>query len=233
VHREVRGGKRGARMKIIALSDLHGEVRALRDVATELVSADVVLMAGDVTHFGGAQAARGIVREVRQYNERLLAVPGNCDTPEAARVLNDEGISLDARHVAIDGVAFVGIGGSLPCPGHTPNEITEADFAARLAQAAEGIEPEAPLILLSHQPPFDTTADLAGGGQHVGSHAIRAFILGRRPLLCICGHIHEARGRDGLGGTVVLNPGPLRRGGYAYAEIDGVALRDSGVGMVP
>ena len=220
-------------MKIIALSDLHGEVRPLRDVAADLFGADVVLLAGDITNFGGAHAAREVVREVREYNDRLLAVPGNCDTPEAARCLTEEGITLDARHVVIDGVAFVGVGGSLPCPGRTPNEITEADFAARLAQAAAGIEANAPLILLTHQPPFDTAADLAGSGRHVGSHAVRAFILGRRPLVCFTGHIHEARGRDDLGGTVVLNPGPLRRGGYAYAEVDGASrsAEDSGVAV--
>ena len=220
-------------MRIIALSDLHGEVRPLRDVAAELVGADVVLLAGDITNFGGAHAAREVVREVREYNDRLLAVPGNCDTAEAACCLNDEGITLDGRHVVIDGVAFVGVGGSLPCPGRTPNEITEADFAARLAQAAAGIEADAPMILLTHQPPFDTAADLAGGGRHVGSDAMRAFIVERRPLVCFTGHIHEARGQDKLGDTVVLNPGPLRRGGHAYAEVDGAGrtVRDSGVAV--
>jgi Icc-related predicted phosphoesterase len=40
-----------------------------------------------------------------------------------------------------------------------------------------------------------------------------------QPLICFTGHIHEARGIDAIGRTKLINPGPLREGGYAYAVL--------------
>ena len=221
-------------MRIVALSDLHGETAGLSAMRAEVAAADVVLLAGDITHFGQARAAAEVVNAVRRHNQRVLAVPGNCDRPEVEAYLADEGISLDVRNVVIDGVAFAGVGGSLPCPGRTPNEITEAQFAEYLAQAVEGLDQSRPLILLVHQPPFGTVADLAASGRHVGSEEMRSFIVERRPLACFAGHIHEARGKDRIGETAVLNPGSLRAGGYAYAEVDVQTgtLLDAGVSVV-
>jgi Icc-related predicted phosphoesterase len=221
-------------MRIVALADLHGETAPSPRVSTELAAADVVLLAGDVTHFGNARAAADVIGAVRRHNGRVLAVPGNCDGPEVGAYLAGEGISLDVRHVMVDGIAFAGVGGSLPCPGRTPNEITEAEFAEYLVQAVAGVEAETPLVLLVHQPPFGTAADLAGDGRHVGSEEMRVFIVERQPLVCFAGHIHEARGKDRIGDTIVLNPGRLSAGGYAYAEIDAQngSLLDAGVSVV-
>ncbi len=37
----------------------------------------------------------------------------------------------------------------------------------------------------------------------------------------ICGHIHEAKGIDKIGNTLIINPGAARDGHYATIEIDG------------
>ena len=210
-------------MTIITLADLHGELGPLACSGGELAAAEVVLLAGDLTHFGDAAAAAQVLEQVRQHNAQVLAVPGNCDFPQVGAYLEAEGASLEGRHVVLGGVAFLGVGGSLPCPGRTPGEITEQDFAARLEQAARDLPPGLPLVLLCHQPPLGTTLDRTFGGRHVGSRAVRTFIEQRQPLLCLCGHIHEAAGVDRLGATLLANPGPARRGGYAWAQLDGAA----------
>ena len=128
-----------------------------------------------------------------------------------------------------DNLAFIGLGGSLPCPGRTPGEVEEPELAALLKAAAEGIDPALPCVLVCHQPPRDTALDIVGNGMHVGSRSVRDFILTREPLVCFCGHIHEAAGRDALGRTQLLNPGPARGGGYAWAEI---GRRDGAPGLV-
>jgi len=40
----------------------------------------------------------------------------------------------------------------------------------------------------------------------------------------VCGHIHEGRGEQCLGGCHVLSPGLLSDGGYVRVEFNGGAL---------
>ena len=80
------------------------------------------------------------------------------------------------------------------------------------------------LILVSHTPPADTVVDRTGSGLHVGSRAVRQFIERVQPDLCLTGHIHEARGTDTLGRTLVVNPGELAAGGYAVITFDGTSV---------
>ncbi len=86
--------------------------------------------------------------------------------------------------------------------------------------AIEDVPHDLPLILMAHQPPVNTKIDQVSPGRHVGSKAVREFIEKRHPLICFSGHIHEAVGIDSIGGTKLVNPGPLRNGGYAFAEVD-------------
>ena len=93
-------------------------------------------------------------------------------------------------------------------------------FAEYLAQAAADMPDGLPSVMVTHEPPFDTCADLAFTDEHVGSSAIRSFIEQRQPLACFCGHIHEGAGLDRIGDTIIVNPGPLRRGRYGWACIE-------------
>jgi Icc-related predicted phosphoesterase len=216
-------------MKIVVLTDIHGRLDALGPFGPALADADLALLSGDLTQFGGAEAARAVVEKVRTCGPDLMAVPGNCDRPGVASYLREEGIALDARHVILEGVAFAGLGGSLPCPGRTPNELSEEELADALSGSVIGLEPGLPLVLVSHQPPLNTVSDIVRGGIHVGSSAVRSFIEEHEPLVCFTGHIHEAAGIDRIGTTPIINPGPAHMGGYAYAEIDGGELKTADI----
>ena len=208
-------------MKIIALTDIHGRPQAIPDIAQEIEAADVVLLPGDITMFGRRAEALRVLDAVREHNTRILAVMGNCDYPEVEELLVEEGICLHRRHCTIDGVTFVGLGGSLPCPMPTLNEWSESEIADHLEAAHDGVNASAPFVLVSHQPPFDTVVDLAGIGKHVGSAAVRHFIERHRPAVCFSGHIHEAQGTDRVAGALLINPGPFLDGHYAWAELEG------------
>ncbi len=207
-------------MIIVALADIHGNTQHLKAIAHDLRAADVVLLVGDLATFRH-EAALEVLEAVRAYNERLLTVPGNCDAPSLGDHLSREGINLDGGTAVVDGVGLAGLGGSLPCPMGTPNEYTEEELEATLKRATDDLPPDMPHVLVSHQPPFDTVADLARTGKHVGSRAVRAAIVRLQPLVCFTGHIHEGRGTDSIGDTMIVNPGPFWAGTYAYAEIDG------------
>ncbi|ADN49503.1 metallophosphoesterase family protein [Vulcanisaeta distributa] len=76
------------------------------------------------------------------------------------------------------------------------------------------------LILISHYPPYGTNVDKAWNGSHIGSKSVRRFVENVRPLVVLCGHVHESRGVDRLGNTVIVNPGPLINGYYALVNIN-------------
>jgi Icc-related predicted phosphoesterase len=207
-------------MKILSISDPHGRLGPLDRLEPWLGDADVVILAGDVTNFGHADDALRIIEPLKSRARRLLAVSGNCDYPDVVEALASSGISLESGATSIDDVTFVGLGGSLPGPAPTPNVFSEQDLAESLSRAAKRLTPSEPWLLVSHQPPRDTAADRTGAGQHVGSTAVRDFILDHQPLICFTAHIHESRGLSRLGQTYVVNPGPVGRGSVAVAEIE-------------
>ena len=206
-------------MIILGIADIHGDISKIGEISHEISSADVVVLIGDLTHFGGQEDTRSVIDSIRQFNSQVLAVHGNCDPPAVADYLKEEGLSIHSRSIIRDGITFVGVGGSLPCPLTTPNELSEEDFERCLNEAVSSLQPGFPIVLVVHQPPFHTVADRANVGRHVGSRAIRSFIREHKPLLCLTGHIHEGAGMDTLEETTIVNPGPLWHGQYAYVKI--------------
>ena len=208
-------------MVILSVSDLHGSAIVPPAARKEFQNADVILVAGDLTTFGDERRAAAVLAVFRELNSKVLAVPGNCDTPAVDEFLRREGVNLHGEVREIEGVAFIGLGGSLPAPGGTTMEFHEAELGRILDEAAARLsQPGAPLVLVSHQPPRETVCDLISSGRHVGSESVRAFIRGRRPLLCLTGHIHEGAGIDAIGQTRIANPGPFRTGAYVRAFIE-------------
>ena len=207
-------------MKIVALSDLHGDTRGLKQIAHDLESADLILLCGDITHFGGASDVARIVEEIEHYNKQIYAVAGNCDLVGVDTYLSKKNINLHGKTMTINGMNIAGVGGSLPCPGRTPNEFSEEELKNFLMSVKHMEKVEEPLLLVAHQPPINTRNDMVSNGSHVGSISIRSFIEKEQPLICFTGHIHEGIGIDSIAATKIINPGPFRLGGYTVAEIN-------------
>lgn len=201
-------------MKIVLFTDIHGKTFFIKSLSEEIKSADLIVVCGDITHFGNAVSAKGVLDAFSRHNGRIIAVAGNCDLPEVESLFNSDEVRT------INGVNFVCLGGSLITPSRTPNEHYEsyyeqklADFELKLAGS------KLPLILVSHQPPFGTINDKLPSGLNVGSKAVRRFIEKYQPLACFTGHIHEGMGCDYIGATKVINPGPFSEGFYASIQI--------------
>jgi hypothetical protein len=209
-------------MKIINIADIHGNIKPIDALGGVLSSADLVIISGDLTQFGGEKDAREVLEAVGKYNGNILAVTGNCDTKAVDEYLSAKNINLHGKTLNIDGLSFTGAGGSLPCPSPTPNVYTEEEYE-ELFEGTKADEDAGPEILVSHQPPYGTLNDRLGNGTHVGSRAVRKYIERRKPLVCFTGHIHEAPGIDTLGGTKIVNPGPLGTRSYAFLDVtDGI-----------
>ncbi len=163
-------------MNIVDITDIHGSVEWLKPMGSAISGADLVILSGDITHFGSEREAKNVIDAVRSLNAKVYAVPGNCDYPGVLAYLEGEGLSLHGKAVTLGGHVIAGIGGSLPCPGRTPNEFSDEEFGFFLSELERRIPAATPLVFVSHQPPRDTLCDLAGGKKHVGSRSIRSFI---------------------------------------------------------
>ena len=206
-------------MKLTVISDLHGSVahvNALRRVCAE---SDALVVCGDFTTFGDQKMIQAVADAIEVEGKPCYFVIGNCDTMAADGEL--EGWhNLHGRVLPLGDWLLTGISGSLPCPSHTPSELPESEFERLLARIQATCASRADrLILVSHQPPFGTEADLLPGERHVGCRTLRTFIDEVQPACCLTGHIHEAASRSKVGRTLVLNPGPFSRGNIAVVEL--------------
>jgi uncharacterized protein len=204
-------------MVIISLTDIHSHASAVSALGKQLRTADLVLLSGDITHFGHKREMAGMIGLIRGFNPSVFAVSGNCDYPDAEEFLTEEKIGLNCLTREFMGFSFYGLSGSLPCPGKTPNEYSEEEFEVFLRDLPS--DKQLPQILVSHQPPYGTLNDQVAPGVHVGSKSIRKFIEINQPLICFSGHIHEGVGIDHIGKTAIVNPGPAGKGTFVRAEI--------------
>ncbi len=206
-------------MKMLCITDLHGDHRMLERILLDAGPADLVLLGGDITHFGTPNVAEAVVRRLQQTGVKVLAVAGNCDSQTIDQRLIELGVSLFGRGIQHGQVGFHGVSAMPPWRG-TMYELTEEQIANALCDGDAPLV-EAPYrVLLSHSPPHGTSLDRTRHGDHVGSTAVREFIDRRQPSLVVCGHIHEGRGVDRLGDTHVVNCGPANRGCYAQVELN-------------
>lgn len=197
-------------MKIAVLADIHGRLDTLERMQTPLSEADVVLLAGDITNFGGTKQARDVLDTLGKYADRVLAVAGNCDPPMVNAYLTQAGVNLHGRAVCVNDWWFVGVGGTLPELGRLPNEAGERLFGDALDRALSQCQNPDRLILVSHQPAWHTKMDELAPRRHAGNRAIRAFIDRTHPRLAVSGHLHDIIGTDRLGPTTLLNPGSAK-----------------------
>ena len=199
-------------MRILATTDVHGSNRALDFIETysSKHEPDLLCIAGDITHFGPAEWAREWLDQIEMP---CLAIPGNCDPPETLGAIEaSKATALHLKREVVDGIGFVGLGGSSPTPFPTLFEW-EDDYALQI----EGLLDPAS-VLLSRGPPRGSLDDTHFRG-NVGSQSLRDIIDRKVPRLVICGHIHEARGPAALCRTKLVNPGMLARGYAALVDI--------------
>jgi len=206
-------------MKVIGLTDLHGNTHGFESISDELATVDLVLLTGDISHFGHERDVSKIIDQLLRYNEQVYAVAGNCDFPDVSVFLQQRNMNIHAKCIQFKQFSLIGLEGSLSCPGHTPIEYSEEELTSFLVAATRGNDRCTPFIMVSHQPPINTINDTVSVGRHVGSRSVRSFIEQEQPLICFTGHIHEGVGIDSIGKTKIVNPGPFKDGGYALANI--------------
>jgi len=209
-------------LRILATSDFHGSQEASQKAANKAksIQADVIVVCGDITHFGSVKDAQKVLEPLIALGTPLLYVPGNCDSPQLANAQISGAIGLHGKCHSQGNVSFVGLGGAPVSEFYSSFEMTEEKIMNTLTQGVKQCQMDRWLVVVSHSAPKDTLVDLAFSNIHAGSISLRRFVEEKRPHVVFCGHIHEARGIDRLGDTLLVNLGPVRHGKCAIADIN-------------
>jgi len=216
-------------VRIIAGVDFHGSRRAFEVFAKNIrgSGADLAVICGDITNFSTVEQAKNLLTILAGTGTPTIFVPGNCDPPSLTELKLDGLTCIHGGVFIHNNLAFVGLGGGTISPFNTFFEMKEEEIAKILQRCVENLHELARcvgIILISHTPPKNTKLDRTFMGIHAGSISVRRFIEEKKPLLALCGHIHEAKGIDRIGDTVIVNPGPAKQGNYALIAIKGIEV---------
>ena len=214
-------------MKILIISDAHGNVENIEKLSEQAKNADLVLFGGDFAKFNCPETGKPALEALVKNSDSIFAVLGNCDEPDFISEIEDADICVQKSMVFKDGLVIAGSGGGSKFSGDTPFERTEEELVQdfdviknSLSQIADDDGKCSSLVLIMHNPPKDTKTDVIPGDIHVGSQKLREFIEITQPVLVVTGHIHESAGIDKIGDSTVINPGALMEGKYALAELE-------------
>lgn len=219
-------------VRVAAIGDIHA-AEPLRDhIASTFErigeSADLALLAGDLTTQGLPEQALVLADACRPLTIPVLAVLGNHDhhsqcSQEVTRTLEDGGIRVldrEAAVVAVDGteVGIVGVkgfvggfeGGEIPDFGESLLREMYRETSRDVEALEAGLEEIAGCqrrIVLMHYAPLSET--LIGEPERIwaflGSSRLAAPIGAHRPDLVVHGHAHRGTHEGSIGEVRVLN----------------------------
>lgn len=203
-------------MRLLALTDLHGDLTQMRASLDAAGQVDAVAFAGDFSsRFDRTVHFIEHLAYLKDRGIESFLVHGNHDDHLAFTALCEQWDVhfLHGSCVSWRGIPFFGFGGG----GFSRVRSAAERFCEELSARGQGVGG----VFLSHAPPHGTRLDELFDA-HVGDASIRRLIERVRPAVALSGHLHENFGvYDRLGDTVLFNPGP--RG--AVIEVRGTGVR--------
>lgn len=185
-------------MRVLAFADVHGKESSLKALEKKAEKADVLVCAGDFTFF--EESMRKVLRRLNSFGKKILLVHGNHEEPRNVIELVKKLKNITYIHKKTHRMGkyvFVGHGGE----GFA---LTSEDFE-RFARKLK-FKKNDRIVLVNHQPPHRTKLDFVWA--HHGNKSYKKFIVKHKPILAICGHLHETAGmEDKVGKTKLINPG--------------------------
>lgn len=190
-------------MKILALSDVHGDKHLIKELAEKaaLNKVELVLIAGD---FVGADGSiEGMIGPFKAKGIEVGLIPGNHEGMAEVSFLvekygakNLHGYVFKKGDVGIFGCGYGNIG---------MHQIDEESVFKTLKRGNDSLKDIKKRIMITHTQPEDS---LLGFGMFPGSEGARKAIEQFQPDFHLCGHIHETEGiEEKIGKTRVINVG--------------------------
>lgn len=195
-------------MRIYATADIHGAQHRVNEALAAIKEHDpeVIVIAGDITQFGPADAAITILN---QFPSPVYTLPGNIDTADVWEgIKQTKAVNIHKKQTQVNGLTFTGVNG-------VDDEETELFFTDETLKSYL----EQTDVLITHVPPYGIQ-DTVFLGKHAGSKPIRKIVDTFHPLLVICGHIHEKPGYTEHDQSMIVNCTMGKRGRGAIIDID-------------
>ena len=191
-------------MRILAASDIHGDLKLVRSLAekAEKEKVDMVLLCGDLTM--SEKSIDGIIGPFKERGLKVGIIPGNHESvattnflSERYKLINLHGYSYYTEKVGMFGCGLANIGAF---------KLSEEEIFNTLKNSHENIKDSRKKLMITHVPPSGSLIERFIPGS--GSDAVRNAISMFQPDFALCGHIHEAEGIEELiGSTRVINVG--------------------------
>ena len=195
-------------MKLLAFTDIHGSLTALKRIEQKAKSQnpDLLVCAGDITIF--EHGVVGIMRILNRLNKKIIIIHGNHEDAstfvKCSRLFKNI-IFIHKNHHIENNVLFLGYGGGgFSIVDKLFEKISKMKFNKIIND-----NKDKKIVFVTHAPPYGTKVDRLGGG-YCGNKSLRHFVEKRSISLMICGHLHENFGKeDHIKKTKVINPGPF------------------------
>ena len=192
-------------MKILAFTDIHGSLEAIRRVRKKVKDSDLLVCAGDISVFESSIFT--IFKKLNNFNKKIIMIHGNHEDASTFVKYSkrfDNIVFIHKKHFVFEDALFFGFGGG----GFSSIDKNFEHFSKKFKKIInENLDKK--IILVTHAPPYKTKLDNIDGA-YCGNKSIRHFIEKNKVDLLICGHLHENFGKeDKIHKTVILNPGPF------------------------
>ena len=194
-------------MKILALSDVHGDRRFIREMAEKGFNekVDLVILNGDIVDHKGS--TDGMIGPFIEKGLEVAVMPGNHESMlelgfviEKYGAKNLHGYTIKKGDIGIFGCGYADVG---------PHQLTEEEFFETLQKAHESVKDMKKRVMVTHIQPSDSILNI---DLWPGSTGVRKAVERFQPDLHLCGHIHETHGiEDKIGKTRVINVGKTGR----------------------
>lgn len=189
-------------MKILALSDIHGDKNLIKEMAEKAnkEKVDLVLLAGDLMNFD--QPIEGLIGPFKEKGLEVGILPGNHEglaeinfLVEKYQLKNLHGYVLKKDDIGIFGCGYGDVG---------LHQLNEEDFFNTLKKGHDSLKDIKKKIMVTHIQPQETLISLTWPGSQGVRKAVEQF----QPDFHLCGHVHETEGiEEMIGKTKVINVG--------------------------
>jgi uncharacterized protein len=187
-------------MRIYAVADIHANPDRLELIRSNIAShhPDVLVVAGDIFNY---MQPEPVLEFLNGLGVAVLAVRGNSDPFYVVRYFDSyhKIRLLVVDRINLNGISFTGLSGTIPVPFRSRVAFREKHLMEKILPLIDSNT-----VLIAHPPPYGTL-DRVGGRFHAGSAMVRDLVRQNRPRVLICGHIHEDKGMEMLGETLVVN----------------------------
>jgi len=196
-----------------------------------------------------------VLKKLNSLGKKVFIIWGNCDfykgigTDELApgtfndKIKNMKNIVLvERKKKKINSLEIAGFGGYLDITDYIKHPIDEdkkkqkrrlkryKKFERELFEIFRKKKPKKNFILLIHYTPYKILDKIKNKespmhGRNAGFEPYNKIIKKYKPILAICGHMHEYQGMKKLGKTTIINPGPAYKGKAALIDIEGQKIK--------